>query len=343
MRRLLNTLFILSDDVYLSLENENVVVNKGETVAARVPLLTLENIVYFGYKGASPALMGECARRGIGMCFMTRHGRFLARVCGQNLGNVLLRKKQYRLSEDLSASCAVAGNFIVGKIYNARTVIERCKRDHPQSVDVGKFAEVSQSLKQAVKAARAATDTETLRGIEGNAAVSYFSLFDDMILQNKSAFKFVSRSKRPPVGRVNALLSFAYTILAHDCASALEAVGLDAYVGFLHRDRPGRISLALDLMEELRAVYADRFVLTLINNRVVKEDDFDIKENGVALLNDNGRKNFLNAWQEKKRDSLIHPFLEEKMMWGLVPYVQALLLARHLRGDLEEYPAFMWK
>ncbi len=343
MRRLLNTLFILTEDTYLALENENIVVKREDEVLGRVPLLTLENILYFGYKGASPFLMGECAKRGIGMCFLSPHGRFLARVCGENPGNVLLRKKQYRISEDEEASCLLARNFIVGKIFNARTVLERAKRDHPLNVDVGKIQYVSNELKSAVREARRAQNAEILRGIEGNAANAYFSVFDDLILQNKAQFKFAGRSKRPPIGRVNAMLSFAYTILAHDCASALEGVGLDAYVGFLHCDRPGRFSLALDLMEELRAVYADRFVLTLINNRVVKPADFDEKENGVTLLNETGRKRFLQEWQERKRDTIVHPFLEEKIAWGLVPYVQALLLARTLRGDLEEYPAFLWK
>lgn len=343
MRRLLNTLFVLTEDAYLSLENENVVVKKGDEALGRVPLLTLENILYFGYKGASPFLMGECAKRGIGLCFLSVHGRFLARVCGENPGNVLLRKMQYRLSEDVEKNCAFARNFIAGKIFNARTVLERARRDHPLNIDGEKFQLVSNELKSSTKLARKAVDVDILRGIEGNAASAYFSVFDDLILQNKKQFFFAGRSKRPPIGRVNALLSFAYTLLAHDCASALESVGLDAYVGFMHTDRPGRFSLALDLMEELRAIYADRFVITLINNRIVKPTDFDEKENGVTLLNDAGRKRFLQEWQEKKREMIMHPFLEEKIAWGLVPYAQALLLARTIRGDLDEYPAFLWK
>lgn len=343
MRKLLNTLFILNKEAYLALENENVVVKKDEEILGRVPLLTLENILNFGYKGVSPSLIGECATRKIGLCFLSRHSRFLARVCGMNPGNVLLRKKQYLLSENYTESCNLAKNFIAGKIFNSRSVIERMKRDHPLNIDKNKFQSVSDDLKILVKESRKAEDKEILLGIEGNAASLYFSVFDDLILGNKQDFKFVSRQRRPPIGKVNALLSFAYTILAHDCASALESVGLDAYVGFLHSDRPGRQSLALDLMEELRAIYADRFVLTLINNRMIKKSDFDEKENGVTLLNENGRKLFLNNWQEKKREVIEHPFLEEKIMWGLVPYAQALLLARCIRGDLEEYPAFLWK
>jgi CRISPR-associated protein Cas1 len=258
-----------------------------------------------------------------------------------NPGNVLLRKKQYLMSENYEESCKFARNFIAGKIFNARTVIERMKRDHPLNIDKDKFQSVSDDLKFLVREARKVEDKEILLGVEGNAASLYFSIFEDLILSNKQDFEFKSRQRHPPIGRVNALLSFAYTILAHDCASALDAVGVDAYVGFLHTDRPGRQSLALDLMEELRAVYADRFVLTLINNRVIKKSDFDEKENGVTLLNENGRKLFLNNWQEKKREVIIHSFLEEKIPWGIiVPYAQALSLVRSsIRGDIEEYLA----
>lgn len=343
MRHLLNTLFILTEDSYLTLENENVVVKREEEILGRVPLLTLENILYFGYKGASPALMGECAKRNIGLCFLTSNGRFLARVCGVSRGNVLLRKRQYKISGDLSACCFWARNFIVGKIYNSRMVLERAKRDHSLNVNIALLEHVSQELSLSMKEARKSNDLEFLRGIEGNAARSYFSAFSELILQNKKEFSFAGRYKRPPVGRVNAMLSFVYTILAHDCAAALESVGLDAYVGFLHRDRPGRESLALDLMEEFRSIYADRFVLTLINNRIIKPAHFQEKENGVVWLNDQGRKALLKEWQGKKREPITHPFLKEKIYWGLAPYVQALLLARSLRGDLEEYPAFLWK
>ena len=343
MRRMLNTLFILSEEMYLALENENVVVKSDDKIIGRVPLLNLENILYFGYKGVSPSLMGECAKRKIGLCFLDRRGRFLSRSCGMNPGNVLLRKKQYLLSESYEESCNLAKNFIVGKIFNSRTVIERMKRDHPLNLDKDKFQAISNDLKISIRKAREVTDKDILRGIEGNAANLYFSVFNDLILRDKQDFEFKSRQRHPPIGKVNALLSFAYTILAHDCASALESVGLDAYVGYLHSDRPGRQSLALDLMEELRAVYADRFVLTLINNRVIKKSDFDEKENGVTFLNENGRKIFLNSWQEKKMEVILHPFLEEKIPWGLIPYAQSLLLARTIRGDIEEYPAFLWK
>lgn len=343
MRHLLNTLFILSEDAYLSLENENVVVHQEDKILGKVPLLTLENILYFGYKGASPALLGACARNKIGFAFLTANGRFLARTVGENPGNVLLRKEQYRISDDEGKSLTYACNMIAGKIYNARTVLERAGRDHPQSLDMEQLKAVSYELARAMRLARKAQTQDILRGIEGNAAHLYFDMFGQLILRQKKAFPFAGRQKRPPVGRVNALLSFAYTLLAHDCTNALESVSLDAYVGFLHTDRPGRPSLALDLMEELRAIYADRFVLTLINNRVIQGKDFEEKENGGTYLTESGRKHFVPKWQEKKREPITHPFLQEKIPWGLVPYVQALLLARTLRGDLEEYPAFLWK
>ncbi len=343
MRRLLNTLFVLTDDTYLALENENVVIHGQDNVLGRVPLLGLENILYFGFRGASPALMGECAKRQIGLCFLRQNGRFLARVCGASWGNVLLRKKQYRVSDDEAESCRIARNFIVSKIYNSRAILERGKRDHPMSIDVAAFEEVSRELASSARDARKAETLDDLRGIEGNAARLYFSVFNELILQNRNEFPFRGRIKHPPVGRVNAALSFVYTMLSHDCASALESVGLDAYVGFLHRDRPGRESLALDLMEEFRAVFAERLVLTLINNRVLVPKIFDERENGSTWLSDDGRKSVITAWQERKRDSISHPFLGEKIFWGLVPYIQALLLARFLRGDLEEYPAFLWK
>ena len=343
MRHLLNTLFVLTDDTYLALENENVVIYSQEKAMARIPLLGLENILYFGFRGASPALMGECAKRQIGLCFLRQSGRFLARVCGASQGNVLLRKKQYRISEDETKSCRIARNFIVGKIYNCRAILERGRRDHPMSVDVAAFEEASRELASSMREARQTESLDDLRGIEGNAARIYFSCFGDLILQNRKEFPFDGRWKRPPIGRVNAALSFVYTMLAHDCASALESVGLDAYVGFLHRDRPGRESLSLDLMEELRGIFADRFVLTLINNRVLKPQMFEEKENGATWLTEDGRKAIIAAWQERKRDTISHPYLGEKLYWGLVPYVQALLLSRHLRGDLEEYPAFLWK
>lgn len=342
MRKLLNTLYVLTEDTYLSLENNNIVINKDDVVLGKVPLLNLENIIYFGYKGASPALMGACVKNNICLSFFSPRGKFLARVCGKSVGNVLLRKKQYRISDVQNQSCFIARNFIVGKLHNSRVLLERFRRDHPMSVDKELLKKISDEIKYGVYEARKATLLDNLLGIEGLAAKNYFSVFDMLILKDKNYFSFEGRTRRPPIGRVNALLSFTYSILANNCAAALEGVGLDSYVGFLHRDRPGRYSLALDLMEELRPIMADKFVITLINNRIVKPNDFIIRENGEALLNEEGRRKFFSAWQNKLKEQITHPFLKEKIVWGLVPHVQAMLLARHLRDDLEEYPAFLW-
>ncbi|MGX6980006.1 type I-C CRISPR-associated endonuclease Cas1c [Vagococcus elongatus] len=343
MRALLNTLFITTPKAYLSLEGANVLVNKEDEVLGRVPLHNLEQVVTLGYAGASPALMYACAQRNISIVFLSTTGKFRARVVGESKGNVVLRKKQYRLSDDESASCLIARNFIIGKVYNQRWVVERTTRDHELRINVPKFKEVSLDLFNNLQDIRETENLESLRGFEGQSASRYNQVFDDMILQQKNNFYFYGRNRRPPLDNVNAMLSFAYTLLTNDMASAIEAVGLDAYVGFLHRDRPGRASLALDMIEELRAVYADRFVLTLINKRVVNSKGFLTKENGAVIMDDDTRKVFINAWQEKKQQKIQHPFLGEKISWGLVPYVQALLLARYIRGDLDEYPPFLWK
>ena len=343
MRKLLNTLFVTSEDAYLALETENVAVYIGEEKKAQYPLLVLESIISFSYKGASPALMGACARNGIQLVFLTPRGRFLARVCGQEQGNVLLRKEQYRLSDTLEKSCHIARNFIFGKVYNQRWVLERTLRDHRMRVDAAKLESASQALAGLLPAIETQTDLDALRGLEGEASVRYFHVFDEMVLNQKADFLCDGRNRRPPTDNMNALLSFAYVLLSNDCASALESVGLDSYVGFMHRDRPGRTSLALDLMEELRAPMADRLCITLVNNRVLQDKHFERQESGAVFLGEDGRKLFLSAWQNKKKEEITHPYLKEKMAWGLVPYVQSLLLARCLRGDLDGYPPFLWK
>lgn len=343
MKQLLNTLFVTSEDIYLSVEGENVLANRGQQVVARYPLHTLQSIVSFSYAGCSPALMGACAQRGIGLAFCTPRGRFLARVCGESSGNVLLRREQYRAADDPRRSCAIARNMIFGKLSNSAASIQRTLRDHaPRVADCG-LEKAAGQIRELLPLVLEASDMEALRGQEGIGAASYFGVFDHLLLNRKEDFYFHGRNRRPPLDRVNAMLSFAYSLLAHDCASALESVGLDAYVGFLHRDRPGRTSLALDLMEELRPCMADRFVLTLVNNRMVKPEDFQSQDSGAVLLTEEGRKKFLKAWQERKRDTLTHPYLNEKMSWGMIPYVQALLLARYLRNDLDAYPPFLWK
>ena len=343
MRHLLNTLFVTSEDIYLSLDGENIVANRDKQEVARYPLHTLSGIVSFSYPGASPALMGACVRREVSLAFCTPRGRFLARVTGESSGNVLLRRTQYRAADDPGPCCRIARSMVFGKVYNARWSIERTRRDHGLRVDDTALAAASGSLKELLPQIGEETSLDSLRGLEGAGATAYCGVFDQLILGGKPLFSFPARSRRPPLDPVNALLSFAYSLLAHDCASALESVGLDSYVGFLHRDRPGRTSLALDLMEELRPCMADRFVLTIINNRVVGRQDFDFRENGAVFLNDAGRRTFLKHWQERKRESITHPYLKEKIPWGLVPYVQALLLARYLRGDLDGYPPFLWK
>ncbi len=343
MRKLLNTLYITSPDRYLSLDGENVVVQADGKEIGRVPLHNLERIMTFGYTGASPALMGKCAANGIELVFMSGSGKFIARVEGEVSGNVLLRRQQYRYADDKSQCLEISRNIITAKLFNSRWTIERTLRDHQMRIDADKFDNCSQQLKKSIDNARKADDIDTLRGIEGEAAQIYFSVFDDMILQQKDDFSFTTRNKRPPKDPVNALLSFAYSLATSMCTSALEAVGLDPYVGFMHTDRPGRRSLALDLVEEMRSPLCDRFVLTVINKKIISAHDLEKREDGAVILTDNGRRAFITAWQKRKDDELKHPFLDEKIEWGTVPYAQALLLARYIRGDLDAYPPFMWK
>lgn len=333
----------MTESCYLILDGENIVVADGENTRGRFPLHTLENIVCFSYKGASPALMGACAERDIGLSFFSPHGKFFARVSGKKYGNVLLRKEQYRISDNEECSVNYAKNMITGKIFNCRWCLERTLRDHSYRVDIEKIKQVSKGLYDTLPKIKTVSDLDELRGVEGKAAEQYFSVFDELILNQKEEFYFITRNRRPPRDNVNAVLSYAYTILSGECANALESVGLDPYVGFMHGDRPGRTSLALDMMEELRPILGDRFVLTLINTKEIQTEHFEKQKDNAVLLNDEGRKIFFNAWQKHKKEKITHPFLKEKIEWGLVPYVQALLLARTIRGDLEEYPPFLWK
>lgn len=343
MRKLLNTLYVLTEDSYLSLDGENVVISKGNDTIGRFPLHGIESILYFGYKGASPALMGACAKKDIDLCFLTPKGRFLARVTGETRGNVLLRKEQFRISDSEERSLGFAKNFIIGKIYNSRWILERATRDHSMQVDVPKLKAASKSMYDIAKLAMDCRAMDVLRGYEGEAANLYFSQIDELILRNKDIFFFAGRTRRPPMDSLNAMLSFTYVLLANNCAAALESVGLDAYVGFMHRDRPGRASLALDIMEEMRPIMADRFVISCVNNRIINADMFEKRDNGTILLTDEGKRAILKAWQSKKQEEITHPFLKEKIAWGLLPYVQSLLLARCIRGDLDEYPPLLWK
>ncbi|HOJ00266.1 MAG TPA: type I-C CRISPR-associated endonuclease Cas1c [Anaerolineaceae bacterium] len=342
MKKLLNTLYITSPDAYLALDGETILIKKEEEVSTRLPLHNLENIVCFGYQGVSPGLMAACAEHNIGLCFLSPRGYFLARVNGKIRGNVLLRKTQYRISEDEIRSVEIATSFLMGKIFNCRKVLDRAVRDHSLLVDVDKLSDTSQALKECLNSVHGSKTINELMGFEGSAAKLYFGVFDQLILQQKDAFQFVERSRRPPLDNTNALLSFLYTLLVHEVTSALETVGLDPYVGFLHQDRPGRPSLALDLMEELRPVFADRLALSMINRKQVSSEGFIQKESGGILMDEETRKKVLSTWQERKQETITHPFLGEKIMFGLVPYVQALLLARYLRGDLDAYPPFFW-
>lgn len=343
MRKLQNTLYVTTPAAYLSLDGETVVIQNEEECLGRLPLLNLENIVSFGYRGASPRLMGACAERGIGLCFLTQHGRFLARISGPVSGNVLLRTAQYRLADTPDQALPIARMFLTGKIFNGRWSLERTLRDHALRVDTERMKTAIEQMKQALNDLMHAGSVEELMGIEGVAAKAYFSVFEQMILKNPAYFRFDGRNRRPPMDPVNALLSFTYTILGHEITGALESAGLDPAVGFLHALRPGRASLALDLLEELRAPLADRFVLSLINLGTITERDFAQKENGAFYLTDDARKRFLAAWQKRKQEVINHPFLKEKLPWGLVPHVQAMMMSRYIRGDLDAYPPFLWK
>ena len=343
MKKLLNTLYVTTPDAYLSLDGENIVLLQDKNELGRVPLHNLEGIVCFGYRGVSPALMGACAERGIGLCFLTPHGRFLSRISGPVSGNVILRKTQYFQAADEMRSLKIAKSFLLGKIYNGRWCLERLKRDHPMRIDQERLnAAIGQMLHSIAELEKART-REELMGIEGIAAKAYFGEFSQMILRNEEIFSFDGRNRRPPLDPVNAMLSFAYTLLGNEITGALEAVGLDPAVGYLHTIRPGRASLALDMLEELRAPLADRFVVTQINLGIFTGKDLLKKENGAVFMTDDARKRFLSAWQKRKQETIVHPYLKEKIPWGMAAYAQALLLARYLRGDLDAYPPFLWK
>lgn len=343
MKKLLNTLYVTTPNCYLRLDGENIVLTDETREVGRVPLHNLCGIVCFGYKGTSPALMGACAERGVDLCYLTPHGRFLARVCGPVRGNVLLRERQTTVSLEPCLAIVPARMFLLGKVYNARWTLERTLRDHRMRVDTDRLQAAVEVLKTQLTAIAEAAEPDALMGAEGLAAKAYFSAFDQMVLRNEQEFAFTGRSRRPPLDRINALLSFTYTLLANEIAGALESVGLDPYIGFLHRERPGRRSLALDLLEEFRSPIADRFVLTQINLGSIVPNDFIQKENGAFYLTEAARRKYLAAWQKRKQEEIIHPYLKEKVPWGLIPYVQAMLLTRWLRDDLDAYPPFFWK
>lgn len=346
MRRHLNTIYVTSEDAWLRKDGANLVVEVEGGERGRVPLHMIGGVMCFGRAGASPALLAACAEAGIALSFLSPNGKFLARVEGARSGNVLLRRTQYRIADDPARAMPIVRGIVAAKAANQRTVIRRALRDHGSGMSEsarGAVDDAERRLTAAADRTLRASDVATLRGIEGEAALVYFSVFDHLIRAGDGAFAFRGRSRRPPLDRINALLSFLYAMLGHDCRSALESVGLDPQVGFLHADRPGRASLALDLMEELRPVLADRLALSLVNRRQIAAEDFVIEDGGAVSLRDDARKAVLVAWQERKKDELRHPFLGESVTLGLVSHLQALLLSRHLRGDLDGYPAFLWK
>ena len=344
MKALLNTLYVTTQGAWLTRERENVLVRVEKETRLRLPIHNLGGIVAFGQVSASAPLMGLCAERGVTLNFFTEQGRFLARVEGPVSGNVLLRRQQYRDSDDPEVSARRAAVLVAAKIANSRFVLQRALRDRPGHERGAEIQAVVEHLATLLRQARnEALDLDQVRGYEGRAARAYFGVFGHLILQRHDAFRFDGRNRRPPADAVNALLSFVYTLLRYDIASALEGVGLDPAVGFLHRDRPGRPALALDLMEELRAPLADRLVLALINRKQVSPSGFRTDETGAVKMDDETRKAVLVAWQERKREEIRHPFLEETLPIGLIPHIQARLLANHLRGELDAYPAFIWR
>lgn len=340
MRKLLNTLYVTTPESFLHRDGENVIIKVGTEERFRIPVHNLEGIVCFGYMGASPALMRLCSDNNVGLSFLTPHGKFLGRVSGRVRGNVLLRRTQYRIADDPVASLAISRNFIAAKIVNSRAVLGRGIRDHGEVIGCNRIRVTDSLLVENLRKIETCPDSDSLRGIEGNCARFYFDVFGELILKQKSDFFLTDRNRRPPRDNMNTLLSFYYTLLAHDVESALETVGLDPYVGFFHTDRPGRASLALDMMEELRPFIADRLALNLVNLQQISGEDFLQKEGGGVILTEKGRKDVLAAWQKRKQDEIVHPYLNEKIPIGLIPYAQAMLMARFLRGDIDGYPPF---
>lgn len=338
MRKLLNTLYITTPESYLSKDGLNVVISVNQKEIFRIPIVNIEGIVTFGYMGASPGLMKLCADYNVSICFLSPQGKFIGRFQGPVKGNVLLRTKQWECAKDMQYTLSVSKIFIAGKIQNYRNILLRFIRDHGENKTI---EDVVLHLKYCKQQALIASDIDFLRGIEGEAASRYFDVFSHLILHQKNDFVFKGRNRRPPKDAVNAMLSFVYTLIASDVSAALETVGLDPYIGFLHTLRPGRVSLSLDMMEELRAYLGDRMVLSLINRKQLSIRDFIQHGEDGVVMTDNARKVFLTAWQNRKKETIIHPYLGEKISIGLLPYVQAMLLARYIRGDLDNYPVFL--
>ena len=343
MKQHLNTLFVTTQGAYLRKDGEAVAVRIDRKIRLRVPLNNLGSIVCFGRISCSPFLLGACAQRGIGVSLLTENGRFLAAVNGFTPGNVLLRREQYRRADDLQRSAEIARSCVVGKLANYRTALRRAARERDQQETRDALTRAANRIDMALKTLDPQVGLDAVRGVEGESSSTYFGAFNHLITSQQTEFRFTTRSRRPPLDPINAMLSFLYTVLAHDTRSACESAGLDAAVGFLHRDRPGRPSLALDLMEELRPVLADRVVLSLINRQQVKPSGFTTEPTGGVRMDDATRKTVISTYQKRKQEPITHTFLGEKMSLGLVVHIQARLLARHLRGDLDAYPPFVWK
>lgn len=343
MKKHLNTLFVTTQGSYLFKEGETVVVSVEKETKLRLPIHTIGGIICFGNVMCSPFLLGFCAERDVTVSFLTENGRFLARVQGPVSGNVLLRREQYRKADNPEATAQIVKSILTGKFANCRTVLRRALRDHPEKIDDDAVRKAAVKIENSLDRLQEDIPLDVLRGIEGDAARAYFNVFDHLIISRKDAFYFKDRNRRPPLDRVNCLLSFLYTIVLHDMRSALETTGLDPAVGFLHRDRPGRPGLALDMMEEFRPFLADRLTLSMINLNQVKPEGFTSTESGAVLMDDDTRKALLTTYQKRKQDFIHHPFLDEKITIGTLFYTQALLMARYMRGDIDGYPPFIWR
>ena len=344
MRHLFNTLYITTPEAYLARERETIAIYIGNE-KKRFPLHNLDGIICFGNIRLSPFLIGACGEKGITISYLSDNGKFLGRFSGKVSGNVLLRRGQYRYADSSETSAQIAGNMIIGKVFNTISVLKRFLRDYPEKDNEGKIVEAVSRLKSSLNRLRKTPGLglEVIRGIEGDSAAIYFALFGGLIVQQSEAFTFSGRNRRPPMDKINALLSFVYTLLYHDMISACESVGLDPAVGFLHRDRPGRNSLSLDLMEEFRPFFADRLVLSLINRQQINPEDFKVHASGAVYMKEKSRKTVIETYQKRKKEIITHPFLKEKMPLGLLFHYQALLLCRFIRGDLDEYPPFLWR
>ncbi len=343
MKRHLNTLFVTTQGAYLSKEGETVSVSVDREKKLQIPVHTLDGIVCFGRVMCSPYLMGFCAEKDVAISFLSEYGRFLARVQGPVSGNVLLRREQYRQADHPERCSEIAYAVITAKLLNSRSVLRRSIRDHGSRIEAQKVGKAANHIAALAKEVSPEIGLDSLRGVEGEAAKTYFGVFDHLLINQKGDFVFKGRNRRPPLDKVNCLLSFIYTLLLHDVRSALEAVGFDSAVGFLHRDRPGRPGLALDMMEEFRSVIADRLTLSLVNQGSVRKKGFKESQAGAVLMDDDTRKKVLVAYQKRKQAEVMHPFLDEKVTIGLLFHAQALLLSRYLRGDLDGYPAFVWR